>query len=635
MRTLTARLSLVAVVLAFLLPAPALHAQPKERAKITKTAFDRTAYHPGDKGMVAIVLDIPDGFHAQSHKPLDENLVKFEVRATKSDAVTFGEPVYPPGQVETYGALGKLSVYTLSVVVMVPFEVKADAPVGPLKLSGSLHYQLCDDNVCYPPESPKFSVETKVVAKGEETKANEADAALFKKADAPAASTTQASTTLTGGGGDGGTSAAAAALSAPPVVAKTQGADWGVFTALGFAFVAGIMFNIVPCVLPVLPIKVLGFAEVAQHDRAKTMLLSGLFSLGIISVFAVLALFIIVLKKFSWGEQFSNPWFAWGIVTLLLVLSLWLFGILNVNLPPAAYAFTPRHDTLTGNYLWGILTAVLSTPCTGPLLPPVLLWAASQPQVVGVAGMMMVGVGMAFPYLVLSAMPEVARKFPRVGPWSELFKQILGFVLLGFTVFFATGRLTHGAEQWWAVVPVALTAGLYLMARTVQLSKEARPVATASFVAVAMVTVTSLVAIRFTDFSFGGNSPNSVAWTPYSEDAFEAARKANKLVLVKFTASWCLNCKYVEGTVFHDDKAIASLRKHDVVTLKADLTEDNAAGWPRLKAIAGDTAGIPLTAIFAPGYEKPVPIAGVYTTGTLVSTLDQLDTPKTNTASAQ
>src|SRR4051812_32929161 len=116
MRTLTARLSLVAVVLAFLLPAPALHAQPKERAKITKTAFDRTAYHPGDKGMVAIVLEIPDGFHAQSHKPLDENLVKFEVRATKSDAVTFGEPVYPPGQVETYGALGKLSVYTLSVV---------------------------------------------------------------------------------------------------------------------------------------------------------------------------------------------------------------------------------------------------------------------------------------------------------------------------------------------------------------------------------------------------------------------------------------------------------------------------------------------------------------------------------------
>jgi thiol:disulfide interchange protein DsbD len=396
------------------------------------------------------------------------------------------------------------------------------------------------------------------------------------------------------------------------------------------------LFNIVPCVLPVLPIKVLGFAEVAQHDRSKTLVLATVFGLGIVSVFAVLAVLILVLKTITWGQQFSNPIFAWGIVALLLVLSLWLFGILNVNLPPGVYSFAPRHDTYFGNYFWGVLTAILSTPCTGPLFPPLLLWAQGQPTSVGVPAMMMVGVGMAFPYVVLSAFPEAARKFPRVGPWAELFKQMLGFVLLGFTAFFAAGRFST-LGQWWATVPVAVMAALYLMARTVQLTKEARPVAISSVLSVAIVSVAVLVACRFSGVfdakpagpaAAAGTSVGAVDWAPYGEAEFEKARGAGKLVLVKFTANWCLNCQYVEATVFHDDAAIASLRAHDVVTLKADLTQDDAPGWARLRQISA-TGGIPLTAIYAPGYDKPVQISSVYTTQTLVKTLDQLAPMKT------
>jgi thiol:disulfide interchange protein len=644
MRTLTARVSVVALATAcLLLLAPALHAQPADRAKITKTAFDRTAYHAGDKGTAAIVLEIPQGFHAQSRTPLEEFLIKFQLKVDKVDAVTFGEVVYPPAVIEDYPKLGKVSVYTGKVVLLVPFEVKADAPAGDLKLAGSLMYQLCDDAACYAPEKPKWSAATKVVAKGEETKANEADAELFKKgAEAPTRAGTAATQAATAGATLPPPPAAAQSAGAPPVIVEAQGANWGLATALGVAFLAGIIFNAVPCVLPVLPIKVLGFAEVAQHNRGRTVFLASVFGLGIVSVFAALALFILVLKRIQWGQQFSNPWFAWGMVGVLLLLSLWLFGILNVNLPAGAYAFAPRHDTLTGNFEWGVLTAVLSTPCTGPFFPPVIAWAATQPRAIGVLAMMMVGVGMAFPYIVLSAFPEAARRFPRVGPWSELFKQMLGFILLAFTVFFAAGRFLHGGGPWWAVVPVTMLAGLYLMARTVQLSKDAKPVAISSFVSVAMVTIAVMIAFRFTDTSFASAAPGrggvasaeSVSWTPYSDEAFNAARKANKLVLVKFTANWCLNCQYVEATVFHDPDAIAALRKHDVVTLKADLTEDDAAGWPRLHSISA-TGGIPLTAIYAPGYDKPVPISAVYTTATLVKTLDQIDPTRTASAAAQ
>jgi thiol:disulfide interchange protein DsbD len=216
-----------------------------------------------------------------------------------------------------------------------------------------------------------------------------------------------------------------------------------------------------------------------------------------------------------------------------------------------------------------------------------------------------------------------------------LFKQMLGFILLGFAFYFAAGRFGSAAMAWWAVVPVALLAALYLMARTVQLSKDARPVAISSVISVAAVTAAVLLASRFSGVfeagaaSDGTGRPTAAAvnWIPYSDAALEAGRAQGKIVLVKFTASWCLNCQYVEGTVFHDADAIASLRKHEVVTLKADLTANDAPGWSRLRELSA-TGGIPLTAIYAPGYDKPVQISSVYTTATLVQTLDQLDGAK-------
>lgn len=630
-----------AIVMLSLARAPvAWGAFGQQRANISKAVVSKSALPAGGEAMLAVVLEIDPGFHAQSRTPLEANLIKFDLKLDPVPALEFGEAVYPPGTIETYPALGQVSVYTGDVVVRVPVKVKGDAPAGPIQITGRLRYQACDAQACYPPETPKFKIDTSVVAASAAVEANEAE--LFADAqvlpppgpvvpappapakvnDAPSAASTTAPATQ---------AASTSAASMPPMIVDDASPKWGAMFALLMAFVAGILFNIVPCVLPVLPIKVLGFAEVAKHDRGKTISLATTFGAGIVSVFAVLAILILGLKKITWGQQFSNPYFAWGIIILLLVLSLWLFGVFNFNLPTAAYAFTPRHDTYPGNFVWGILTAILSTPCTGPLFPPLMLWAQSQPTALGVPAMMMVGVGMAFPYVLLSAFPEAARSFPRVGPWSELFKQMLGFILLGFTVFFAAGRFTHPAGQWWATVPVAVLAALYLMARTVQLTEHARPVAISAVLSVAIVTASVLTACRFSGVfdqrPAGGAMGEAVNWTPYSDSALEAARSANKIVLIKFTANWCLNCQYVEATVYHDQTAIESLRKHDVVTLKADLTDEDAPGWSRLRELTS-TGGIPLTAIYAPGYSKPVQIASVYTTDTLVKTLDKLDAAK-------
>ncbi len=609
--------------------AQAALAQEAKRATVS-AALNVSALRPGGEAVVAVVVDVAKGFHAQSHKPKDDLAIPLTIKLDKSDDVPAGEPIFPPGIDEDYPGVGTLSVYSGRTIVFVPYTVKADAKAGDATLSGVVTLQICNDKgECFAPEKLTWSASAKIVAKDDAV--SPANAELFKGYQKSATAPVTKPTTAPAKG-------SAKNSGAPPVTGvESDAPTYSVLTAFGIAFVAGIFFNIVPCVLPVLPIKVLGFAQVAQNNRGKTVLLATVFGLGVVSVFTVLAVFILVLHQIKWGEQFSNPFFLWGVVIVLLLLSFWMFGILNINLPMGAYAFTPNHETFFGNYLWGILTAILSTPCTGPLFPPLMGWAAAQPQAIGVAAMMMVGVGMAFPYVFLSFFPELARKFPRVGPWAELFKQMMGFFLLGFTVYFAAGRFVTGAGQWWAAVPVAAMASFYLLARTVQLSKEARAVAVSGVLAVLILTTSVLVACKFSGVfddhsaSAGGSGAVGANWIPYSDSEFDAARKANKIVLVKFTASWCLTCQYIEATVFHDNAALAALRKYDVVTFKADLTKDDAPGNARLHELSA-TGGIPLTAIYAPGYDQPVKLSAVYTTPTLVSALDQLGRAKTAAA---
>jgi thiol:disulfide interchange protein DsbD len=596
MISISNRLLSLFLILAWALRAGAQLADPVK----VSAELNTTALKPGSEAVAAVVIDVKKGFHAQSHTPKDEFLIPLTVKGDAMEGITAGDVQYPPGLDEKYPDLGEVNVYTGRVVIYLPVRVSADAKEGAVKVSGSVRYQACDDKACFAPKTVPWSIETRISATGGEPRAAE----LFKGYKAAGGATTRGSPATT----KPAKAAAATTIGDRP--------NWGVPLALGAAFIAGILFNIVPCVLPVLPIKVMGFAEVAQHDRTKTVALASVFGMGIVAVFAVLALFILVLKKFTWGQQFSNPWFAWGVVALLGMMAAWMFGWLNFNLPQGVYGISPRHDTMIGNFEWGALTAVLSTPCTGPLFPPLMLWAQSQPVGLGVTAVMMVGVGMASPYIVLSLFPEVARRFPRVGPWAELVKHMMGFVLVGAAVFFAAGRFLHGAALYWSLVPVAVAAALYLMARTIQYEAGPRGLTIAGALSLLLVGVTTWTAITFI-------SP--VKWEAYSDELIERERPRN-IVLVKFTANWCLNCQYIERTVYHDKQTAAALARHGVVAVKADLTAEDAPGWKRLKTLS-ETGGIPLTAIYVPGDERPIVIDSVYTKGTLIQTLEGIRRP--------
>ena len=629
-------------MLLLLSAAPAL--AQGQRATVEKAVVNVSGLKPGEKAMAAVVLDIKPGFHAQSRTPSQDFYIKFDAKLDDNPVLTFGEVVYPKGEEKTYPALGLLNVYEGVTIVRVPIEVKPDAPPGPVKITGRLRYQICDDAVCFPPENKKFEIEAKVVGKDEAVTPVEPE--LFKDAGGAA----HAAAPVTGAAP--ATQEATSTPATAPAVAVTElpppgeissggleGSDWSFGKAMGAAFLAGLLFNIMPCVLPVLPLKASGFYEAAGHSRGRSMFLGLVFSLGLIAVFGVLALLILVFKFITWGDLFQQGWFIWSIVFLLVALAFSLFGAYTFRLPVGAYSFEPRHDTVSGNFLLGGLTAILATPCTAPFLPPLLLWAALAPPAVGVMGFLMVGVGMASPYLFLSATPELARKFPRTGPWSDLFKQMMGFMMLAAAAYFAAARLIHGPEFHWAVVAMVAVAALYLVARTVQLSKDAVPVAVSSSLAIIMLggalwwtaRVTGLGAQPQYAVAANGGGEAKAQWVAYSDAKFDELRRQGKPVLVKFTANWCATCQVVEGTVFKDAAVWDSITRHDVVPMKVDLTDEEAPGKELLLKL-NPAGGIPLTAIFSPSLQRPIVLSSIYKSDALLTAIDQA-VPATQVAS--
>jgi thiol:disulfide interchange protein DsbD len=573
-----------------------------QHGEVGTAVVNYTGLKPGQKAWAAVVVQIKPGLHAQSHTPLDENFIKFQVKADDNPAVSFGEPRYPPGKVEDYPALGKLSVYAGKVVTYIPLAVKADAKPGPLELTGKVTFQACDDKVCYPPESPKFTIKTEIVGADAPVKPNEPE--LFRDVgEAKAQASAQAAP------------GPASPAGREPVPAQFNARDF--LFHIWVAFAAGLIFNLMPCVLPVLPLKAIGFYNASQHSRARSLAFGAVFGLGMILTFAAFGVLIFVFQAFNWGQLFTYTWFQLFIVIALLTLAASTLGLFTVNIPPALYSVTPRHDTYLGNFLFGILTAIFSTPCTFGLFVALLGWAISLNwPLIGVLMLVMVGLGMAFPYFILSAFPELARRFPRTGPWGELVKQMMGLLLLVAAVYFARpfiGRVIHGEAFWWVPFCLIVLGSIYLAVRVFQFSKTLPPRLVGGAIPLLLIAGSLVAVLRLTETPF--------EWKPFTPTALDESRSSNKIVLVEFTADWCANCQYVEASVLKNRKVVNAVKQHDVVMLKADVTSGDAPGRPLLEQL-NPAGSIPLTVIYAPNHPTPIELTGIYSTDDLVRALD-------------
>lgn len=362
----------------------------------------------------------------------------------------------------------------------------------------------------------------------------------------------------------------------------------------------GLLLNFTPCVLPIIPIKIISLSRAAQNQKRCFALGFAMF-LGVIVFWLGLGILIALISDFTATNQlFQYPLFTMIVGVVIATMALGMFGFFAVRLPNIIYMINPEQDTLHGSCGLGILAAILATPCTAPFMGAAAAWAATQTPATTLSTFFAIGFGMALPYLVLSASPALVEKMPKTGPASVLIKQVMGlfmlaaaayFIGVGISAIFSTPPNPPGKFYWWPVMGFVAAGGFWLVVRTLQIALNTVPKIIFAALGVVLMGLSSLGAVQFTD-------KGPIDWVYYSPERLDELLKQDKVVVMIFTAEWCLNCKVLEQSVFRDPAIINLFKNEAAVPVKVDITGNNPAGKAKLKETGNLT--IPLLVIFSP-----------------------------------
>lgn len=425
-------------------------------------------------------------------------------------------------------------------------------------------------------------------------------------------------------------------------------------TLLLYALLGGLLLNVMPCVLPVLSIKVLGFVNQAREE-SKRVFRSGLvFAAGVYVSFLLLAGLVIAVKlagaQIGWGFQLQEPRFVVLIAAAIFAFGLSLFGVFAIELPGMAAG--PMHGAASwrghgGDFMNGVLATALATPCTAPLLGPALGFAFVQPPPMILLFFVVIATGLALPYVLLAARPGWLRFVPKPGVWMERFKQSMGVLLMGTVIWLLSVLGSQAGADGivaaaWFLLAVGVASGLIGWGFDLGAALPRR--GTALLLAFALVLgayfyfperhLQALAAAGGPPAGAAGakSLPSSadaggIDWQPFSVEAVNALVAENKTVFVDFTADWCLTCKVNERTVLSTDRVAAAFRQYEVKALLADYTRRQ----PEITRILNQfgRAGVPMYLIFPAGRpEEYILLPEVLTTQMVVDALAEASRPK-------
>jgi len=467
--------------------------------------------------------------------------------------------------------------YEGAITFVMDVEVPADAQPGPRTIAGIAGYQNCaESGTCTQPVAVKFTAQLNIgeskpggapllltAAKYKEA----AEAAKERKKRAPKATS----------------------------VVKSGFENYSLWVILALSFVGGLILNLMPCVLPVIGLKVLSFAQQAGESRTKIILLNVFYAAGMVAVFMVLASFA-AFANLGWGEQFGYTWFKVAMAVLVFAMALSFLGVWEISIPSffggATASKLQSQSGLSGAFFKGMFTTVLATPCSGPFLGSAITWSVAQPPLVTYLVFACVGLGMASPYLLLGAFPSLIAFVPKPGEWMETFKQFLAFVLLATVVYLFSTITTD-----YHIATLALMVGVWFACWWVGRLSFTMSAQMRSAHWVSAAATAALVGI----FAFMWLTPaeHKLPWQPYSPAALAQARAEGKTVLVEFTADWCPNCKWNMATAIDTDNVKKVVDENEVVTLLADYTERTDVIKRQLEEL--NSKSIPLLAVFPAG----------------------------------
>ncbi len=608
------------------LPAPLAKANYLEGSSVSvsreKLTFTEEAAED-DPAEVVVNIKVRKGHHIQDRDPGVEGLIATRLFIEPLDGLKFGEQQWPAAHVREMPDFGKVREQNGEFRIRVPLSIiDSEFPAGPVALRVLFVYQCCTDaGTCYPPET--------------------AEAVVRFTADTP--------TPRAAAAGPLGTLWPSVIVGAVTpktavIVSPATGAA-ALWWNLLLGFVGGLILNVMPCVFPVISLKIIGFVKQAGEDRGRIFRLGLAFCAGIMVWFWVFG-----LLTGQGHVPWQNPWVVITLTAILFLFALNLFGVFEIILPGSAAGVLDEaagREGYTGAFLKGLLATLMGTACTAPFFASAAAYAATQGPTVALLIFTGAGLGMSSPYLLLSAYPRWLRALPKPGPWMVTFKQAMGFVLVGtaiwlllviadlldargvvWTVGFCTflavsawlvGRIdlnwTTAAKLRAWVLALAVTAAggwfCFFYMYDVNAGGERKPPALAAGDVDGVIRTVAAA-------DWNGHIPWQ-AWQPGLDE--ELARRGYT-VYVDFTATWCVTCQTNKATVLEIDSMRARMKTLGVIPLKADYTKRDATIRERLLAFGHNS--VPLNLVYPAGRpEDVIHLPVILTPGVVTDALEK------------
>jgi suppressor for copper-sensitivity B len=528
------------------------------------------AVSPGDEVLVRITATPKSGGFMRAWQPQVSDGMKPTLFVLNKSAGLLYEGITASVEPVTESSGAKTSpIYKPDqpVTWTLKLKVPREANKEPKQLEGFFGYQVCDEASCASETAVRFEVTLESGTAPPESKLP----LQFSEASYNAASEAAATVKYE----------------------QVRPIDWKQMAIMvGFSVLGGLILNLMPCVLPVIGLKILSFAEQGGQSRAQVFALNLWYSAGLILVFLVLATLAAFLNL-GWGQQFTYTWFKVAMVGLVFAMALSFLGVWEIPLPGFVGMGhsnqLQQKEGAAGAFFKGIFTTILATPCSGPFLGPVFAFTLSQPWYATYIIFASVGVGMALPYLIIGLSPALVRWLPKPGDWMDTFKQLMGFILLGTVVYLCSIIKTEYFIPTLATM-MGVWFGCWCIGRVPAYAESFEKLQgwAVGLVWIAIITTCS--------FYFLAPWPHLYHWEKYSPAALAQARQEGKTVMIDFTASWCQTCQWNFFSAINSYAVKNVVDKNQVTALLADWSEPSDEIEAKLQEL--NSRSIPLLAIY-------------------------------------
>ena len=507
---------------------------------------------PGSQFQMAVVVEIAEGWHVNAN-PAGEGLIATEVIFPDTPHLTFGEVVYPTGEVLELGSIGEAPVYHDTITIGVQANLSQDVPIEPITVNLELRYQACNEEQCLLPEVLAFEVPIEIV--GIEDAIQRINEAVFANIQFGA---------LPSPDDDEGTLARA----------LSGGQVWLAFLLV---FAGGILTSLTPCVYPLIPITVSVFGANESAGFLKSFLLSVVYVLGIVVTYSILGV-AVASTGAVFGQIMANPWVV-GFISLILVsLGLSMFGVFEIRLP---YSVQNRLNTVGGTgfagaFAMGTVAGVIAAPCTGPALAVVLTYIATTGSLfLGFWLMFTYAFGMGLLFIGIGTFSGLLSALPRSGGWMYILENVFGIAIITMALYFLKDvfpplqDFLQNSLPFFAVAGGLVLIGVWLGKLTERFSGISLPM---KFRKACGLLLAVLGAYMFVGGIQQPAGPH-LDWVYDEAQGLEIAKREDKLVMLDFYASWCAACKELDHQTYADPAVAAKLANY--VNIKLDFTRSS------------------------------------------------------------